>query len=161
MTNPLLSRVPFSEASSRPLRSPSLNVTANRGAVRVAPRFAVTLRLGLRSGLEEASENGTLESNGFVIGGGASAAVTDPERPFGLDAVVRLDAITVAYVPDPVEGAVGHPDQATALVASAGLAATLRPSKALRVALEATAGLPLRTVRATDGGADLTSIEGA
>jgi len=121
----------------------------------------VTARLGLRRGLEAGSTNGTLASNAWVLGAGASFTLTKPERPVTVDAFVRGDAVTVAYLPEASGGALAHPDQATAVVAFAGLAAALRPSKALRLALEASAGVPLRTVSATDDGSSLTSIDGA
>jgi hypothetical protein len=131
-----------------------------RGAVWASPRLAFTLRLGPRRGLEDDSVNGAVRANAWVFGLGAKVPLTSPERPFGLDALGRLDALFVSYSADATNGAVGHPGQATAVVGSAGISARVDVASFLRFAVEGSLGTPFRTVTATDTGTKVAAIDG-
>ena len=131
-----------------------------RGGVWLLERFAATLRLGLRRGFEETSPNGQVRADAWLLGLGIRIAVTAPSRPFGVDVVGRLDALRASYVPEADPGIVARPREATAIIASAGVAPTLQPVSTLRISVDGTLGAPLRSVRATDTGEEVSAIAG-
>jgi hypothetical protein len=131
-----------------------------RGGYRVFERLAFTGRLSLRRGFEEAAPNGTLESSAWGLGLGVRALLTPPSRALGADALARLDVLSTSYSPDGKAGAIEHPNQATAVVGTAGIGLRLEPTRALRLGLEGLVGTPFRSVTATDSGGTVSAVSG-
>jgi hypothetical protein len=131
-----------------------------RAGYRVFDRLAFTGRLALRRGFDESAPNGTLGSSGWGAGLGVRVLVTPSARPVGADALARLDLLSTSYSPDGKAGALEHPNQATAVVGSVGMALRLEPSRTLRFGLEGLLGTPFRTVTATDSGGTVSAISG-
>jgi hypothetical protein len=127
----------------------------------VLRRLIVTLRGGLRHGLREETANGSVRSTAWLLGAGARVGLLSPRaETFGLDAFARLDALTVTFAGEPLEGAVAESRTATTWVGVLGAALWMRPIRALRVGLEGSLGGAFRPVAATDSGNTVTAIEG-
>ena len=131
-----------------------------RVGYRFLERLACTGRLMLRSGFDEVAPNGTLGSSGWGAGLGVRVLLTRPARAFGADALARLDVLSTSYSPEGRAGALEHPNQATAVVGTAGVGLRLAASPAVRFGAEALIGTPFRPVTATDAGATISAISG-
>lgn len=131
-----------------------------RAGYRPFPRLAITGRLVLRRGVDEAAPNGTLGSSAWGGGIGVRALFVAPSRPLAVDALARLDVLGVSYSPDADPGALEHPGQATAVVGSTGFALRVAPAGPLRFGVEALAGTPFREVTASDSGKTVAVVSG-
>jgi hypothetical protein len=126
----------------------------------VLRRLSVTLRGGLRQGLREETENGSVRSGAWLLGAGARVGLLPHAETFGVDALARVDAVFVSFTGEPIEGAVAESHTATTWVGTAGVALWARPIRALRLGLEGSLGAAFRSVAATDSGSTVTAIEG-
>jgi hypothetical protein len=126
----------------------------------VLRRLAITLRGGLRQGLREETANGSVRSTAWLLGAGARVGLLPRAETFGVDAFARLDALTVTFAGEPVEGAVAESRTATTWVGVLGATFWARPIRALRLGLEGSLGGAFRPVSATDSGNTVTAVEG-
>jgi len=131
-----------------------------RAGVRPVRRLTAFLRLGLRQGFEIAAPDGSIRSSAILVGLGCKLALTPPTGPAGLEMLGRVDAVRVSFLPTADPGALEHPNQATAVVAAAGLSAWAALGSSLRLVVDATLGAPLRPVQATDTGSQVTAVSG-
>jgi hypothetical protein len=130
-----------------------------RGGIRPSPRWTAALRAGLRNGSSAEAPNGSVEAKALLLGVGAEVSLL-PESSFQLELLGRLDAVHVSYVAKADPGALARSEDATALIAAGGLAATIRLGAAAELFAEVTAGAPLRPVRAADSGSEVVSLAG-
>jgi hypothetical protein len=131
-----------------------------RGGIRPSPRWTAALRAGLRNGSSADAANGTVDARALILGIGAEVALLPLSQSFQLELLGRLDAVHVSYVAEADPGALARSESGTALVAAGGLAATLRLGAGAGAFAEASAGAPLRPVRAADSGSEVVSIAG-
>jgi hypothetical protein len=134
-----------------------------RAGYRPFERLGFTARLGVRRGFDEGAPNGTVHTSAWGGGVGLRAALTpltSGARPFGVDAVARLDAWSASFSPDAKGDAVARPGQAVAVVGTAGVALRFAPVRALRFGVEGTLGVPFHPVRITDSAATVSEISG-
>ncbi len=131
-----------------------------RGGFRPLPALTATLRAGLRDGSSADAPNGTVAAKAVVVGIGAELSILPVSESFDLELFGRLDAVHASYVAKADPGAVAEQEDATAVVASSGLSATLSLGASAGLFTEASAGAPLRPVRAADTGNEVVSIAG-
>ena len=86
--------------------------------------------------------------------------MTSPSDPAGVEILGRVDALRVSFLPTADPGALEHPNQATAIVAAGGLSGWMALGTGVRLVVDGTLGAPLRPVRATDTGSEVTAVRG-
>jgi hypothetical protein len=132
-----------------------------RFAAWLVPRFAVSLRVGLRSGTEIDAADGEVQTAAWLAGVGAQVTLTPPELlRWGIDAVAHFDVEHVSFTPTPGPSAVGTPASYFTLVTGLGAQAWLRVFSTLRVGAQAVALLPLRPVEAADNNVAIAGVSG-
>ena len=131
-----------------------------RGGFRPASRWTTTLRAGLRDGTSVEAPNGSVDARALILGAGAEFALLPPSQAFQLELCGRVDVLRISYQAKADPGAQARPEGGTAIVATAGLAATLGLGANAGLFAEASAGAPLRPVRAADTGSEVVSIAG-
>ena len=131
-----------------------------RAGFRPTRRLTALLRLGLRQGLAVAAPDGSIRSSAILVGVGAKLALTPPSDPAGVEILGRVDAVRMSFLPTADPGALEHPNQATAIVAAAGLSGWIALATSMRLVVDGTLGAPLRPVQATDTGSEVTAVRG-
>lgn len=131
-----------------------------RAAAWIGDRVALTLRIGLRSGVAESAPDGEIRSSVLLGGAGAAFALTPRVGRAGLDAIARADALRVSFVATPRPGATASTDVAPAVVAAAGLQPWLALGSTLRLSGEVLVCDALVPARATDAQARVTGVSG-
>jgi hypothetical protein len=123
----------------------------------VTPRFATTLRFGLRSALPSQTPEGEVRASA-VLGGIGVAYAAVPPRRFRFDLFARFDAAQITYAADTTIDATATSGSALALLVSGGAELGWAILPALRLNGELGAIVPVRPVRATE--ADSTVVVG-
>src|SRR4029079_16984249 len=95
-----------------------------------------TLRLGFRSAFEKKFPDGAIDATAWVVGIGIRGPVPSRARTFGLDAVARADALSLAFTGSPTSDATARAQSGLALVAAGGLAGRWNPGDRVRVGIE-------------------------
>jgi hypothetical protein len=131
-----------------------------RVGIRPSPGWTAALRAGLRDGSSADAPNGSVDAKALILGIGAEVSILPASESFQLELLGRVDAVHVSYVAKADPGALARSEDSTALIAAGGLAATVRLGAAAGLFAEASAGAPLRPVRAADSGSEVVSIAG-
>jgi hypothetical protein len=131
-----------------------------RAGYHALSRFTATLRLGLRQGSSTATPNGSVGASAMLAGVGVALGLAAPSRPFGMDLLVRLDAVRVSFLPSAAPGVLEHPSSGIAVIVEAGLAPWLALGSSVRLVADATLGVPVRPVQASDTGNQATGVAG-
>ncbi len=105
-------------------------------------RLALSVRIGGRAALSASATDGSTSASAFVGGLGAAVALLPRGRTFELEIPVRVDVDALEFSAHPSAGARGSDGSAVAVVASVGVAASVRFAAAWRVELEGTVGAP-------------------
>ena len=131
-----------------------------RAAAWLAPRVALSVRLGARLSPRANATDGSADATTVLAGLGGIVALLPRDRAITLDLPLRIDLERVDFGARPSPGARGTNAADYALLASTGLTASLRLSSSWALGAEGTIGYALRPIEALDASSSFTALSG-
>lgn len=123
-------------------------------------RFALSLRLSLRSGFVRDSASGSVSPSMIAGGAAASFTLTPPSAVAGLDAVASVSLARVSFGATASAGARATPQSEGTVLLDGGAEGWLVLGRWIRLTATLLYVQPLRPVRALDGGAVVVGVGG-